>query len=524
MGSCYWSEPDEKRSSGFVNAMCRSIAWNVLLNSLSAVPPCYAYGINATASFQGWVSLAIINNGLEIIDSNTLGASEGEARNILAESGKIKAKTWTSLSVNLVEKGRVPRTFVPSSGSIFFTPNYEYLTFKVYYGNSLSSESFRISSRRVDISWSDPSLIISTPSVTGGSVSFTNNSATTADYSGNQRYTIPFHGNVCNFTLTAVPQSGYHFLYWSDDTNNTSTTRTLSLTDSDLTGVSTTKTYTPVFEKITYYLDLNGMLDGVSSGSLSNEDGIPYGTADIYINGSLVSQSVDDYYAAHDSGSTYEIKNIKANDGYRYDGVYSGSLSGTLTTATQVVLSFSTKPTYTITYNINAPTNAYTSGTVEAQTCDNGDSVTIRENNFKVSRSVFFVPNRYEDEDIAATDTKTSYAPFLGWFTEATGGTQVSGDYTPMGDIILYAHWGDFPLITPVTYINEGYAIEGWYTDASGGTKILESTEQYYPTNEYLYVYAHWIVTGIYIGTSILDVYIGNKKWDVYQGTTKIYG
>lgn len=323
------------------------------------------------------------------------------------------------------------------------------------------------------------------------------------------------YGSTPSYGSTPT-REGYTFKGWSNGT--TTYTGTLP------TAYEQDVTYTAVWEKTTYYLDLNGMLDGVSSGSLSNEDGIPYGTADIYINGSLVSQSVGDYYAAHDSGSTYEIKNIKANDGYRYDGVYSGSLSGTLTAATQVVLSFSTNPTYTITYNINAPTNAYTSGTVEAQTCDNGDSVTIRENNFKVSRQVFFVPNRYEDEDIAAIDTKTSYAPFLGWFTEAAGGTQISGSYTPTGNITLYAHWGDFSLITPVTYINEGYVIEGWYTDASGGTKTLEPTEQYYPTNEYLYVYAHWIVTGIYIGTSILDVYIGNKKWDVYQGTTKIYG
>ena len=162
--------------------------------------------------------------------------------------------------------------------------------------------------------------------------------------------------------------------------------------------------YTPP----TYYLDLNGTLDGSSSGGIS-----PYGTADVYINGSLTAQGVSDYYTAHPVGTTYEIKNIKVNEGYKYNG--NASYSGTLTAATSVVLSFSTKTPCTITYDGNGAT----SGSVAAQSGYIGDSLTLRDNGF----------------------VKTS-ATFLGWYTAASGGSQVTSPYTPTSaSVTLYAHW-----------------------------------------------------------------------------------
>ena len=86
-------------------------------------------------------------------------------------------------------------------------------------------------------------------------------------------------------------------------------------------------------------LDLNGYLDGASSGGLGK-----YGTADIYINGTRVADDVADYCQKSPAGSKYEIKDIKAKPGYVYNGVQSGSLTGTIGTArVNVVLSFSTR-------------------------------------------------------------------------------------------------------------------------------------------------------------------------------------
>ena len=86
-----------------------------------------------------------------------------------------------------------------------------------------------------------------------------------------------------------------------------------------------------------YYLDLNGCLDGVVGGNLGN-----YGTADVYVNGTIVADDVKDYYSQWPAGTTYEIKDIKATPGHFYRGVQSGQLSGTVNAPdAQVCLSFS---------------------------------------------------------------------------------------------------------------------------------------------------------------------------------------
>ena len=86
-----------------------------------------------------------------------------------------------------------------------------------------------------------------------------------------------------------------------------------------------------------YYLDVNGRLDGSIVGSLSG-----FGTCDVYVNGSLVANDVADYYAQHPYDSTWEVKDVKALTGYTYNGWYSGGISGTLTGAVASVLDFST--------------------------------------------------------------------------------------------------------------------------------------------------------------------------------------
>ena len=91
-----------------------------------------------------------------------------------------------------------------------------------------------------------------------------------------------------------------------------------------------------------YSLDLNGYLDNVANGGLSN-----YGTADVYINGKLRADDATDFYSATDlypRGSTYLITDIKPYTGYSFNGVQSGSASGTLTGHTSVSLNFTKKP------------------------------------------------------------------------------------------------------------------------------------------------------------------------------------
>ena len=96
-----------------------------------------------------------------------------------------------------------------------------------------------------------------------------------------------------------------------------------------------------------YYLDVNGLLDGTSSGGISG-----YGTFDVYINGSLVANDVSDYYTSHPYGSTYQISDIRPATGRTYNGVSSGAISGTVDGTKTVQLKFTTN-SYTLTINPN---------------------------------------------------------------------------------------------------------------------------------------------------------------------------
>ncbi len=62
----------------------------------------------------------------------------------------------------------------------------------------------------------------------------------------------------------------------------------------------------------------------IDNGSFSK------GTFDLYLNGSLKSSGIRSFSEKVDSGTTYEIRNIKAETGYRYTKVLKGSLSGTV--------------------------------------------------------------------------------------------------------------------------------------------------------------------------------------------------
>ena len=93
---------------------------------------------------------------------------------------------------------------------------------------------------------------------------------------------------------------------------------------------------------------------------------------------------------------------------------------------------------------------------------------------------------------------------FKGWFTAATGGTQVSASTTVTGNVTYYAQWtanirsytatfngngGSTPSPSTITktYDSElgtlptcsrtGYTFLGWYTASSGGTKISSTTK-----------------------------------------------
>ena len=160
-------------------------------------------------------------------------------------------------------------------------------------------------------------------------------------------FTITYNGNgntggstaqtTCNYNTdcplrtNGFTKTGYTFDGWYAEASGSNKYGSTTKLTSNITVYAHWKINT-------YALDLNGLLDGSSSGNISG-----YGTADVYINGSLVSNDVTDYYNASVSyGTKYEIKDIKSTTGHTYNGVSSGSLSGTITGNTSVYLKFTT--------------------------------------------------------------------------------------------------------------------------------------------------------------------------------------
>lgn len=103
-------------------------------------------------------------------------------------------------------------------------------------------------------------------------------------------------------------------------------------------GKSQSCTITVTGEAKEYQFEIGAYVDGEYEVNFGY-----YGVVDVYINGELVAPSVGMYLASLPAGTIYEIKNIVNNiNGYKYDGVYAGSLKGTVTSeAVNVVLRFS---------------------------------------------------------------------------------------------------------------------------------------------------------------------------------------
>ena len=136
------------------------------------------------------------------------------------------------------------------------------------------------------------------------------------------------------FTLPTPTKTGYTFTGWTG--SNGDTPQTSVSIEKGSTG---NKTYTANWTVNSYYLDLNGVLDGTSTSHFSN-----YGTVDVYVDGIHIANDVADFWQPINYGSKWEIKDIKPTKGHLYNGVYSGSLTGTMGVGgAWTYLKFSTK-------------------------------------------------------------------------------------------------------------------------------------------------------------------------------------
>ena len=290
-------------------------------------------------------------------------------------------------------------------------------------------------------------------------------------------------------TLPTPTRTGYEFAGWfiapDEWTFETLVTET--------TTVTTTSNHTLYAGWVSNLcsFDLGAYVDGMFDGDYYvdgeyTDDFEGLFTYDLYLGGTQID---DDTTNAHDDfpyGTHYEIKDIKPAPGKRFDGVHIGSLSGTITGDTMIVLLFSTEK-YTVTFNANGGTVSPTSKTVT-------------------------YGSKYGD---LPTPTRTGYT-FNGWYTAASGGSKVTSSttVTTASNHTLYAHWtpnqytvtfdandgSGWTTSQKVTYdstygtlptrTRTGYTFNGWYTAKTGGTKITSSSKVTTAKNHTLY--AQW--------------------------------
>ncbi len=296
------------------------------------------------------------------------------------------------------------------------------------------------------------------------------------------------YGTSQNLTKNGFTKTGFSFKNWNTKSNGTGqkfengeNVNNLSSRNED-----TVKLYAQ-WEANTYYLDLNGLLDGSGAGNISG-----YGTADVYINGTLQSNDCTDYYTQLPYGTRYEIKDIKAVTGHTYNGVSSGSLSGTIGEgAVTVQLKFTTNK-YTIAYNKGTATG----GTLpQNQTATYGRSIALGTNSMTKSNTNLGTVTFNYNGSGAGNTTSTAYTTYVanGWATSSGGGRS----YTNGQSVSNLATGGTFNLYPSFTGTarsatfpspsRTGYRFEGWYTAANGGSKVTSYTGASNVT-----YYAHW--------------------------------
>lgn len=255
------------------------------------------------------------------------------------------------------------------------------------------------------------------------------------------------HG--ANATVLATPKPAYNFAGWYNGTTKVSSNAsyTFAVTANiSLTAKFTIKTFTTTTANST-------------GGTASvNKSSVEYGGSAIW----TATPSTGYNFSKWSNGSTINPMTVSR-----------------ITANTHITPVFVLK-SYTVTWNPNG-------GTVDPTSTTKTHGSTL---------GTLPTPTR-------AADAQYTYT-FKGWFTAATGGTQVSASTTVTGNVTYYAQWtanirsyiatfngngGGTPSPSTITktYDSElgtlptcsrtGYTFLGWYTASSGGTKISSTTK-----------------------------------------------
>ena len=139
---------------------------------------------------------------------------------------------------------------------------------------------------------------------------------------------------------------------------------------------------------------------------------------------------------------------------------------------------------YEISYNANGG-----SGAPAAQSKTHGTNLTLSST----------VPNKHYTVTFNANGGSVDVAnrqvacTFKGWATSSTATSaayQPGGTFTANANTTLYAVWQNASLGSYPMPVRSGYVFDGWYTAASGGSQVTNSTT----ISGNMTIYAHWTI------------------------------
>ena len=189
-------------------------------------------------------------------------------------------------------------------------------------------------------------------------------------------------------------------------------------------------------------------------------------------------------------GSTYGTLPTPTRAGYVFAGWYTSASGGTQITSNSTV-SITTNQTlyahwantYTVSYNTNGGT-----GTPSSQTKEENVSLTLSS----LTPTKTYVIRYNSNGGSVSPASKSVSCTFNNWNTSINGnGTAyVPGStYTNNASVTLYAQWGNPSAGSLATPSRSGYRFIGWYTSASGGTQISDTST----ISSNITLYAHWM-------------------------------
>lgn len=369
-----------------------------------------------TAKRSG-VNLSTSNGDARIYFYNEVSATKG------VEVGYWENKVGTSYKEFSADITKYCRTETVDAGIIVksLINNYPKLYFS---STSVVIRTHTIGSLGVYWDFTPPTFIISLSAGAGGTVS------------GAGTYDV---GSTA--TIKATPSTGYRFVKWSD--GNTNAERQITITTSDISANVTNRSYTAVFEKITF------------TATFKNHDGTVLQTVNVEHGGTPKY-----------TGST-PTKPSTAEYSYSFSG-WNPSIGAITSNITYTAQFTATKRKYTI--NTSA-TNGVVSG---GGTYEYGTSITLT-----ASPADGYKFEKWSDGNTQNPRgiTVTGNATYTAQFTENKYTIAFNGNGNTGGSMSSLTNVGydDSKTLTANAFTKTGYTFNGWNTKADGsGTSYAD--------------------------------------------------